>query len=114
MSPDHHLGEQNTPLSRVRETEEPPQQGNRRNQRERKLKRGRHAGMRKMKRTDGSWRNEEFLSHDASVGAEVAERNNSNGSVENYTPWHQGERRAARVLTLLIVFAETIVSRKTA
>jgi len=27
MSPDHHMGEQNTPLSRVRETEEPPEQG---------------------------------------------------------------------------------------
>jgi len=54
-----------------------------------------------------------IVSHDASVGAEAAERNNSNGSVENYTLWHRGERRTARVLTRLIVFAETIVSKKT-
>jgi len=54
-----------------------------------------------------------ILSHDASVGAEAAERNNSNGSVGKYTLRRGGERRAVRVLTRLIVFAETIVSERT-
>jgi len=56
VSPDHHMGEQNTTQQGERDGRASVADKDRRNQREGKLKRGEHAGMEKMKRTDVSWK----------------------------------------------------------